>query len=706
MLFAIIILISKIQILIKIIMSLKINYIDPFIHNENIPPSNTPPASPTKAGNTNGSPLKRNLEDPFSKPSPQKRVRTLEEKIFLQPRGSSCTPSPTTSPKKGVQRSLFTQQGSLEALSRDSNASCNLIEILKNVEGFESLSKKKGGGLKASFHELASQFIMIPHDHLFAGSDLVIFPDSYVGLLPLNGIKRLEFDEISSLYKNIVDGKTKFLIHDENKNKVEFKNKFDEVIKTILTRNLGRQLIRKVLDHSHFEKIYIKMGASWELTLDRKGIVPLPSCVIYADFNASDNTIQRLNNSENRRCLDTNFINFLHELIHVWHDMEDWKKVGLLSNLPVPANIHMHNKEEERTITLTEEIVFDPSSDLEDLKPFLGPFKERKLVFSENSFRAVFGLPLRCDHRSALPRPVPMQLESQEAKNYFGSILWCGIVDEVKEMIDLGIFRHITIGSALSVAAQGGCLPLVSYFIENHVQESDLCAKTSLGNVLECAIHGGNPKVFFLLLDYAKKKGKLNELLVPTLLHLSIKELREHSLPIVKELLKLSLDPFMRNIEGKTALDISYEYDVLSVFKLFYEMLPIRFPTLLEATKQRILENSLALFSDEVAEFLVQEGTCVNDYSVLSIIWQSIEVKDSFTIKNPRKIFNLLVKLKVDFNTPLTIDGESLLHLVARKRKEDWIDILLEYPQIDLLRKDAHGRMAFDFDFGPLFGFS
>lgn len=78
----------------------------------------------------------------------------------------------------------------------------------------------------------------MPADNVFSDTDLIVFKDSYSGLLPINGIKESEFNKLCVLYDNVCKNQT--YIHLINSSKES-----DRVIKTLLTREIGRKLIAK-----------------------------------------------------------------------------------------------------------------------------------------------------------------------------------------------------------------------------------------------------------------------------------------------------------------------------------------------------------------------------------------------------------------------------------------------------------------------------
>ena len=75
---------------------------------------------------------------------------------------------------------------------------------------------------------------------VFQNTDLVVFKDSYQGPMPINGIKETDFKEIEKLFHSIKSGNTKLQISGDT----DFSEKTLDSIKTLLTRELGRKIVK------------------------------------------------------------------------------------------------------------------------------------------------------------------------------------------------------------------------------------------------------------------------------------------------------------------------------------------------------------------------------------------------------------------------------------------------------------------------------
>jgi hypothetical protein len=89
---------------------------------------------------------------------------------------------------------------------------------------------------------LQSNLVEMPSNSPFIDADLIILKNDYKGTMPLNGIKEEDFKEISILFEAICTNNSSLRIISDP----PFSNKIQEAVKTLLTREIGRKLIRKI----------------------------------------------------------------------------------------------------------------------------------------------------------------------------------------------------------------------------------------------------------------------------------------------------------------------------------------------------------------------------------------------------------------------------------------------------------------------------
>lgn len=135
--------------------------------------------------------------------------------------------------------------------------------------------------LTERFIKLFPYTIQIEQSNPFYDTDLVVFDDDFDGILPLNGIKKNEFDEINEYYKQVMSGKTriKFI-----KNGIPLTNiddpdmiKTAECFKKLFTRSVGREILIKTI------KLNSDLNLQFDLT---PGFEPgLKNNIMYFDVN-------------------------------------------------------------------------------------------------------------------------------------------------------------------------------------------------------------------------------------------------------------------------------------------------------------------------------------------------------------------------------------------------------------------------------------
>lgn len=93
--------------------------------------------------------------------------------------------------------------------------------------------------------KIAESKCPFPPGSPFADTDMVIFKDDYRGTLPRNAIKESELKKITETYDDIVKGRSKIRMVTKDD---DFIKEMLLCIKTLLTREIGRKLIEKVID--------------------------------------------------------------------------------------------------------------------------------------------------------------------------------------------------------------------------------------------------------------------------------------------------------------------------------------------------------------------------------------------------------------------------------------------------------------------------
>lgn len=179
----------------------------------------------------------------------------------------------------------------------------------------------------------------VSKNSLFYDTDLIIIDESFKGHLPLNGIKQSELNRIEKLFNSICDGKEKFQILVGGTND-PFKAEVERLIKKLLTRNIGRKLIRSILRNSSLTKVEIVAGEICKIKTD-----PIKNIVTIVLGGKSKRTfaIHPTGQLKTQSC--PRLIEFLHELVHASHFP------NLLTDFDPTFSHQYSNLEEQWTIT-------------------------------------------------------------------------------------------------------------------------------------------------------------------------------------------------------------------------------------------------------------------------------------------------------------------------------------------------------------------
>jgi hypothetical protein len=237
---------------------------------------------------------------------------------------------------------------------------------------------------------LQSNLIEMPSNSAFIGTDLMILKNDYKGTMPINGIKEEAFKEISALFEAICTNNSSLKIMSDP----SFSNKIEEAIKTLLTRELGRKLIRKICNFNNPIRIGKGEDSRFVRSID----------IINIDKQSLDNRIivnvMDPDPRGNRRIeLDGKqpvkagfhplFVILAHEMIHAVHYLEDPQ---MLEERSEEEDEQYDTKEEKFTIegfwlNSHEQLIYDELNE----RTLTGAFADKKQQI---------GYP-RCDHSAA-----------------------------------------------------------------------------------------------------------------------------------------------------------------------------------------------------------------------------------------------------------------------------------------------------------------
>lgn len=321
---------------------------------------------------------------------------------------------------KELKSQLPTETPIVEKMSR-------FLELAsaKKIQNFSHLMKyKESPEMEEDFENMTigPEFLLenkvpMPNDSLFANTDLIVFNDN-VKALPLNGIRKSELEEIENLAQKIFSGKANLTINSENP---QFQKDVQGYIITLLTRPLGRKLIKKVLENTNLPSLPIKPGEDFSFNISEISIMPTSELkqVFYRGLNA---------NAQIKIYPMPNFLILGHELIHASRFPKDIKMMK-------HKDSDYGDKEEKLTITGTTKDLQLPDSLLTESSPQkMINFDEKwdedieKSVFNEDNFDLLNERNLnaqftdsknvfypRSDHNGHLGSPLQIQDPIQKA---------------------------------------------------------------------------------------------------------------------------------------------------------------------------------------------------------------------------------------------------------------------------------------------------
>jgi hypothetical protein len=215
------------------------------------------------------------------------------------------------------------------------------------------LAKFKEGGNEAEIDEhmaaelehLFSAFVIkMDPKSPFANTDLVIFKDSYSGSMPINGIKESEFKKISETFQKISSEPSKFQILCD---KQEFRDSVVDALKTLLTRDISRRLIDKIISTKPLIILDGKINRVIEIEHEGNKI-PLIEFNIHQKLFVTE--ILPSGEIRLRKQPLPIFITLVHEMGHLSHG-DDTKAIKYRDNAAPTFEKEYHNLEEQFTIT-------------------------------------------------------------------------------------------------------------------------------------------------------------------------------------------------------------------------------------------------------------------------------------------------------------------------------------------------------------------
>jgi ankyrin repeat protein len=227
----------------------------------------------------------------------------------------------------------------------------------------------------------------------FDGTDLVVYPDDYVGPMPIQGIRQAEYREITKIYEDVIQGKSTIAFATNLPQDLRRLLEMDFIL--LLTRPTSRKLLLAIYNN----KI--------PLTMEKGDCFFQDSGKVSVDTFEIRSLISReLNDRENQFLTPSpHFILLAHEFSHVLFDhlYGDRTAYGLFRTLPT-LNTDFNN--------LLEQLIIKGDKD--------GKFENFEI--NEQQMCREFGIPYREDHHMGgpfLPDANMTQLISDEESDAY-----------------------------------------------------------------------------------------------------------------------------------------------------------------------------------------------------------------------------------------------------------------------------------------------
>lgn len=203
----------------------------------------------------------------------------------------------------------------------------------------------------------------------------------------------------------------------------------DAYFKEIAAVKPGRKLIKALAKTKTQHLLKIKQGDRFECGQDSNNLLPLARMIKVKECTwRVHHSVDK--NGESCAMKSPAWISFAHELIHALHCFSD--PVSYFDYLDLKSDLlpHMHNLEEQRTITGWNPFLFtkaiavknESGFSLESIVSFFFPQATAVKtidVLCENAFNMAIGLPVRIDHRRVVDSEVALAEAPHSYDSYY-----------------------------------------------------------------------------------------------------------------------------------------------------------------------------------------------------------------------------------------------------------------------------------------------
>lgn len=573
------------------------------------------------------------------------------------------------------------------------------MEILRKAPG-ENASWEKDLGSQLDNWSNSTIEILDPSNPFF-GEDVLVFNDSYQGLLPNNGMYKSEWEMaskwITSLQQDGVVGPVTL------KGDEEFKT---EVIKSVkeLCQTIGSRKFLKEIFSADYPLVIKSTRSKPPHCLPKKKL-----CTIALNPNILDAN-EVLNKGKAAWSLSSFTTTLCHECVHYYNALvnrEDFKK-RVMDDFVLTDLAHFSNSEELLTITgqTKDETLHDslltPASldDEEDWEMDSEALIEPS--YSENWLRTATGQWPRVSHQGFeyIQTPDWSKVSPEKALNAIKGIIVLGDEKKLDEILNSGWREHVGLEEAEKALQEGASLALKHG--QNHLYEKLISLGVTPKNehfLIALSKPDPQPILSFLMqFDKITIKGPTARPAFPNLLFAALK--MHCDVKTMQFLISQGIDPLQRNekeppifisflnisLKGNSLLDEALADKTTLEMVLFLEKCGLQ-------PNKHALHDAAVRCPSEVIEYLITK--CGFDPN------ESIDGQTPLTrmggdgIWSPLDLQRIqhLISLGADPRLAIDKHGHTLVHkAINHKFNFGALEYLIEECHLDPNQPNNHGR--------------
>lgn len=283
---------------------------------------------------------------------------------------------------------------------------------------------------------LRENLVELPSDHPFKNSRLIVFKDTYRGIVPVNGIRESELLAITQMYLEITNNKTVIQIQGNS----EFNSIVHDCIKSWMITELGREGLKDLLLNHAGKILTIRPTTpTFPNTITKWGKTTESAEIFFDPFEQDLIFCQSKFKGEKELMQSPLYLNLWHELEHgrqIFRSNSLEEYIAFRSR-PLTLGPEYQNYSEQSVIMPHVNLPPFPNS-MEEVEniPWSPPQPyPQGRTFTENDLRSVMGLPPRIGHRGVSLPPKHFDISNADSINYFVDLCHTGCVKEVREIL-------------------------------------------------------------------------------------------------------------------------------------------------------------------------------------------------------------------------------------------------------------------------------